>query len=1284
MKRQPWIASPPQPSQRLGVWWILGAVSILTAALAICGATFGIAQADWNQDSPGTVGNPTAAGNLCVDDVSISVLDPVDVSYYDLADPPDYSGDDEIYIFYDIENHSCREVQVQVALKGSQSSDAIYNADDSFDHCLEGCNIAAGEAYYGGIQWDLTRHRAVQGEGVIVGVTILAPSDFTDADPDNNRSSSAASINVTATGSAVITATPKPTTATPTPEPTLTPTPTPTPPPTATPTPAPEPTSTPTPTPPPTAMPTPAPEPTLTPTPTPPPTATPTPTPEPTLTPTPTPPPTAMPTPTPEPTSTPSPTPPPTATPTPPAPTPTPTPLPVDLAVTAAAVAAPPALAGTTVRITATVENRGTTDAGPATLSLTVGDVAKPAATARISSLRAGQSETVPLDWNAGRLDAGYYDLSVVAEIAGDTDASNNARILAVRLDNGVALDAVTPRKHKAVIGDTVRFSARIVNRRATLLRGLKLELHTDKSDESLAAVAVPDITAGKSAAVALEWDSNDYRTGTHNLYLSVVSPDFDADVDDTAPATLALNNEIALTNARIAPPGAVIGRPLVIEATVANRSSRTIAQATVKLQSVDTDAAITVSSATVSNLPPGAARKVTLEQAATQNLLVHDYAYRVSATMPKRTGDADDAQAITASFRRPVVNAAVTGTTLASDIAVIGKKVSVTASIANRGEAPLAVPVQLSIGTQTSPADSETTAPIPPGETAVAKLSWDTPAELNPGEYQLRITAAAPGDADADDNTATSEITLYKSAFDSKHLPKDCADNIAVKVSEIAEADGSRRSPPDYTAADTLIIGYDIYNYSCDKAVTISAALSATTTGASISDANDECQRKCRIPAGGMLVGSAEWPLVGLDAVTGETIQAAIRVVAPADFSDANADDNRHQSTQSVNIVSLADITVLTGKNDARRGQTSGVLAAPGFDADYAVMPPPKSPENDPPPPFSIVSATSSPAAGAVPGQAVSILVKVQNNGPQARRIPITLHFPSSNKQPETRRPRIEPNAIGTAAFTWRTTRYQPGTYTFRVVAGEPGNSVSQTLSLILLPPPVDFAVGRVEIVRHDRHFVQGEWIEITALVHNRGLWPGRATVTLRDLTNLDDLYSKPVSLQTGESRLITFTWKTLRYAPGPRKLQVIADAEYDLAPHNNYSATQSLTLLTNRDITVGLTNSLAGNIISGSSNAPAVTTAAVPLPGVVGLTAAETPAAHGLNLPTITAPDDTKLRVTTTERAAAPIRNPLALIMMWTHAAQSAPHCAQLQNVMGNVQPRAVQCPNAPALVR
>ena len=1400
--------------------WRSGTLCIMATALA-AGAIVGTAQAGWNRDFPGAGYNPTAAGSLCADDVSITLWDPVDVTYF-LADPPDYSGDDEIYIYYDIENHSCREVRVQVALKGSQRGDTIHNADASFDHCLDGCDIAAGAVYYGGVQWDLTRHRAVQDEGVIAAITVLAPDDFTDADPDNNRSASDASINITATGAAV------PTAATPEPTPTATLSPTPT----------------------------------LTPTP--PPTATPTP-------------------------------PPPTPT-----PTPTPTPPPVDLAVTSAAIAAPPALAGTTVRITAKVANRGPTDAGPATLSLIVNDAAAPATTAPISPLRAGQSATVPLDWNAGSLDAGHYDLSAAVAIANDSDPSNNARPLAVRLDNGVTLDAVTPRKHQAVSGGVIRFSATVTNRRPTALRNLTLELHSKNGKDALASVDIAELAALKSATVALEWNSSDYRIGTHNLYLSVIASNFDADVDDTAPTTLTLNNEIALTAVRIPAPGAVIGRPLVVEATVANRSSRAIAQATVKLQSIDTDAAVTVDSATVSNLPAGAARTVTLKQTATQNLLAKGYAYRVLATIPERTGDADDVQSLTASFRRPVVNAAVTGIALSSDIAVIGKKVSVTASIANRGEAPLAIPVQLTVGTQTRPVDSVTTDPIAAGATDTATLSWNTPADLAAGEYRLRITAAAPGDAAADDNAQTAAITLYESAFDAAYPPERCADNIAVAVSGIAEADGSLRSPPHYTAADTLIIGYDIYNYSCDKSVTISAALSATSAGASISDAADTCQQQCRIPAGGMAVAAAEWQLAGLDAVTGETVQAAIRVIAPADFTDANAADNLHQSEQTVNIVNLADITVLIGANDARRGKADGALATPGFNADYARMPSdeiaiaqfaiqperpaagstanfiayavnsgetpmpvrlvvrlpggfgapcdtemktldanagkllqahcvipdtaepgpravdaflagpdpitPRSkavsktvtitesaivgmtgdPSSAPPgstvtvrvtvrndaadarsipirlivdgvairreytaeiapgangtatlvwdspnapnaageyllrvespvggwtlpyaltspsvsaadnerpadtsesvaePPPSIVSITTAPGDGAVRGQAVSILVKARNNGPAARRIPITLYFPSADKQPETRRPRVAANAVGTAAFTWRTTRYQPGTYTFRVVVGEPGSSVSQTLELILLPPPVDFAVAQVNIVRNDRHFVQGEWVEITALVHNRGPWPGRATVTLRDQTNRDDLYSKPVSLQTGESRLVAFTWKTLRYAPGERQLQVIADADHDLESHNDHSAAQSVTLLTNRDITVGLDESFAGSISAGASNAPSVTTAAEPLHGVIGLTAAEPPAAHGLNLPELADLDDTALRVTTAARTAMPIYNPLALVRIRTYAAQSAPHCAQLQGATGNVQPRAVLCPQAPALAR
>ena len=1365
------------------------------------------------------------------------------MSYSGLNDPPDYAGSDEIYVFYDIDNHSCREVRIQVALKGSQSGAAIYNADDSFDHCLDGCDLAAGGYLGGGVQWDLTRHKAVQGEGVIAAVTILSPADFSDANADNNRSQTEATINITASGAnAPADAAPEPTaTATPIP-------------PTATPTPVP-PTPTPTPIPP-----------------------TPTPTPIP----------------------------------------PTPTPTPVDLAVATAAVVSATPLAGTTVRITATVANLGPTAAGPSTLSLTVGDADTPAATAGVSALAAGQSASVGLDWDAGSLDADYYELSAAVAIANDSDTSNNAFPLSVRLDNGVVLDAVKPRKHTAVIGATVRFTAEITNRRAAALSNLTLELH-DEDDKSLATVAVPKLDAQKSASVALEWDSGDYSAGTHELYLSVVADDFDADVDDTAPVTLTLDNEIAVTKVQIAEPGAIIGRSLAVKATVANRSGHSVANVMVKLEHGDSNTGRAIDTETIAALPANSTHTVTLKQSTTKNLLAEEYKYRITAALAGRAGDADDVQSFTASFRRPVVNAAVTGITLTSDIAVIGKTVKVEATIANRGEAPLAVPVKLAAGTQ-DPADSDTTASIPAGATGTATLEWDTSAEVYPGEYTLRITAAPPGDSDDTDDTATAKIALYESAFDAAHPADQCADNIAVEVSAIAEADGRRRSPPSYMADmadETLIIGYDVFNYSCATDVTVSVALSATKSGGSISDADGPCQEGCRIPAGGVLAGSAKWSLAGLGVVSGETVSATVSVIAPADFSDADDGDNRHISAQSVDIISRGEVHI--GEGDVRRGKAGGTMVTPGFDAGYAGMPAadvavtqftvrpeqpaagsvaafyayavnagdvaapvrllvrlpgsdgepciaavatlqagagamlkahcaipdaavpgkhtfsaflagpgsksprsntmdesvtvsesamvgmtadldsalagstvavtvtvrndgkvaesipikllvdgtfirdaytgeiapgavgkatvvwdsPHSPgtyllsvqspvggrtlpyvltsangsESDddappangsrvaaPLPAIEIVSVTTNPDAGAVKGQAVSITVAVRHSGTSARNVPVTLHFPAAGKQAERRSPRVAPGAVGAATFTWRTSRYAPGTHTFRIVAGAPGSRVSQTLELTLLPPPVDFAVEQVDIVRPDRDFVQGEWVQITALVHNNGPWAGRATVTLHDRTNQDDLYSEPVSLATGESRVVEFTWKTLRYAPGSRQLQVIADADYDTADDNDQSAAQSVTLLTNRDITVGSADAPAGDISAGSSDAPAVATAGEPLGGVIGLADTESAsAAHDLATPAIEAAEslaapaieeadgsdtpagDTALRViTTTTRAVAPIRNPLVLLRIRPYAAQSAPHCAQLQDVLGDVQPRAVLCPGAPALAR
>ena len=139
----------------------------------------------------------SANQDTCADDLKIKVWDPADPQLnYNLKDPPDYSGDDEIRIYYDVHNVGCRDVSVVVELHGSQTGALIHNADPTSDHCPDGCTIAAGEQYYGNVRWDLNQHPAATDERVVATVIVAAPKDFNDADPTNDTSTSDLGINI--------------------------------------------------------------------------------------------------------------------------------------------------------------------------------------------------------------------------------------------------------------------------------------------------------------------------------------------------------------------------------------------------------------------------------------------------------------------------------------------------------------------------------------------------------------------------------------------------------------------------------------------------------------------------------------------------------------------------------------------------------------------------------------------------------------------------------------------------------------------------------------------------------------------------------------------------------------------------------------------------------------------------------------------------------------------------------------------------------------------------------
>ncbi|MCY3693099.1 MAG: hypothetical protein OXI54_10460 [Chloroflexota bacterium] len=201
------------------------------------------------------------------------------------------------------------------------------------------------------------------------------------------------------------------------------------------------------------------------------------------------------------------------------------------------------------------------------------------------------------------------------------------------------------------------------------------------------------------------------------------------------------------------------------------------------------------------------------------------------------------------------------------------------------------------------------------------------------------------------------------------------------------------------------------------------------------------------------------------------------------------------------------------------------------------------------------------------VAGEAVSITVEIYNGGTQAGSTPVMLYFPSADKQPESRRPRVRAGETVVRNFTWRTGRYAPGTHRFRI---ETPND-RRVFFVELLPPTVDFAVVDIYPPHPSHPIVKGDWMEVAAFVRNVGEYKGRATISLRDLTEGRTMYDQSVSLDPGESRIVEFTWKTLRYDPGGRWIRVEADAQYDVDRSNDRSEVVYAEIFTNRDITLG-----------------------------------------------------------------------------------------------------------------
>ena len=147
--------------------------------------------------------------------------------------------------------------------------------------------------------------------------------------------------------------------------------------------------------------------------------------------------------------------------------------------------------------------------------------------------------------------------------------------------------------------------------------------------------------------------------------------------------------------------------------------------------------------------------------------------------------------------------------------------------------------------------------------------------------------------------------------------------------------------------------------------------------------------------------------------------------------------------------------------------------------------------------------------------------------------------------------------------------------------------------------------------------------------------------------------MYKQSVSLEPDESRVVEFTWKTLRYDVGGHRLRVEAEAKYDVDMSNNYSESAWVEILTNRDITLGFGNDYPSHQVVNETSKPRVKSAPDVLPAVTVLN--DAPSA-------------------TAERGIEPSQETLRMSPLL---------CAQQQQRTPGWQPHQERCPGVWALV-
>ncbi len=666
---------------------------------------------------------------------------------------------------------------------------------------------------------------------------------------------------------------------------------------------------------------------------------------------------------------------------------------PVDVELSLTSPIASSAVSGNSVSVPFTVTNSGENDTGEVQISLYVTEVGQDqtiedttadgtddqeeeeaTATANVATLAVDESTSGTLTWATADANVGDYDILLVATTDWDTNETNSSVSANIEIRNWLVLKSASPQNAVAIVGDNIEFTAQVENVGSGQLANLTVGLYEPNVDGALGSATISSIATGSTADATIEWDTSGRDVDVFDLLVAAGADGQDPDRDDSQWVNIDLRNPIALISVIPASTDNVAGSSVTINVQVLNESDAEVTDVAIDLYVGASEEA--AGTAAIESILAGETIDTSLEWDTTE-FEPGEYPLKIVASAPDHNGDSNDAALLTVALRAPMMAVELTAAIINRNVAAIGQTLEVVATVTNHGEAPVTVPIGLYLVgqlQQTTAASTGTSSLIAPGSSSEVVLQWDSTGE-SVGTHTLKVAAELPEDTTADDNEDLLEIELFRSAFDDIEEADGCVEDVRVKVTDIRDLAGQKRSPPNYYVGENLRVAYRVYNFSCQTDITLALTMNGPEDQA-VNDASALCFSHCVVPFGAKAEGEIAWIIPTLPALSDGTIGAAITIVSPSDFVDVNEANNTDASTDRINVVHPDEIVLHLGEQKDDKVSISQTLTRPEFGA------------------VDLRLASVHPLQTTLPftSDSVEITVEVANDGPATE--PATIRF--------------------------------------------------------------------------------------------------------------------------------------------------------------------------------------------------------------------------------------------------------------------------------------------------